>query len=267
MISALHIDDATRTPIKWWPDVDALKRRKKFTFKPGINVIWGPNGIGKSTIIKAMARLLHAEQSGNSIITSTSTGELRDTFDRENPWRDGLRVDYDGQPISYIDPQNRPGLFGGMAAFDYDFTDLGMSTLQRDKVSSGQSAMAMFHTLAKRPKTFEIHGQYRKHQSCQEALERVQGTIKQGPRTILWDEPDANLDWPSKAKFWDMMLMSPMQHIVATHSPFALRMATYLDDINLIPIGPKGYADECRKVLSTWGLWSPHDADDKTEDK
>lgn len=52
MIRSLEILDSKNTFLKWLGNVEALSTPRKFEFKPGLNVIWGRNGAGKSTIIR-----------------------------------------------------------------------------------------------------------------------------------------------------------------------------------------------------------------------
>ena len=44
MIAELRITDIEKIPTRWWGDVEAIARKKVFKFKPGLNVLWGPNG-------------------------------------------------------------------------------------------------------------------------------------------------------------------------------------------------------------------------------
>ncbi|MHC4406953.1 MAG: AAA family ATPase, partial [Planctomycetota bacterium] len=131
MIKTLHITDPNNTPVKWWADVEGLQGIDRFDFTPGINILWGPNGIGKSTIILALARLTHCEQGGRSVVTSTSIRQLergwgaREDF-RKKELTSGMHIDFDGQPVVYRNPHNNVGLIGGMAGFDDDFYNEGL---------------------------------------------------------------------------------------------------------------------------------------------
>ena len=251
MIKSLHISDPADTPVKWWNDVEALRSVKRFDFTSGVNIIWGPNGIGKSTVILALARLTHCEQGGRSVVTSTSVEHFRrDRYDWKKEIRRGMRIDFDGQPVVYRNPHSNVGLIGGMAGFDEDFFKDAMSSIKRRKLSSGQQALDSFRI--ERPDKIERRLRNRSLTDIADRLDvMLKPTIGKGPETTLWDEPDANLDWPTRSEFWHMMTASPQQHIVATHSHFALRLFARSNIIELQP----GYRDECQKVLEDWGLW------------
>ena len=49
MITSIRIDDNKKTPFKYIQKIKAFKNGPEFIFKPGVNVIVGKNGSGKST--------------------------------------------------------------------------------------------------------------------------------------------------------------------------------------------------------------------------
>ncbi len=255
MIASLEIIDPEDTPVKWWKDVPALHEPRTIKFKPGVNILWGPNGSGKSTLLLALARLTHSDQGGTSVITKTSIkhlfdSELRRETGPRHKLREGLKLAFDGQPVVYIDPNAHPGLIGGMAGFDYDFMDEIGGSMGRNHISSGQRALSSFQK--KRPATIKKKDVWDGHEDLPAIKKLLKATIKKGPLTTLMDEPEANFDWPNRLTFWDVVMRSPHQHIIATHSPFALRLTKH---VNLIELQP-GYAEECREVLKISGLWA-----------
>lgn len=50
MITSVKIKDNTKTPFEYVSDIEAFENGREFIFKPGVNVIIGKNGSGKSTI-------------------------------------------------------------------------------------------------------------------------------------------------------------------------------------------------------------------------
>lgn len=75
------------------------------------------------------------------------------------------------------------------------------------------------------------------------------GSIPQGQRTIILDEPETGLSLPFQAGFWRNVMASKkaagFQIIVATHSPFALN----IEGANYIETSP-GYLDTCRTLFN-----------------
>lgn len=154
MIEKLEVTDPSNTFISWWEKVPALAKPRTFEFKPGLNILWGKNGSGKSTIIKLLARMFHCEASGSPVITENSIQELVDPFryarqgDKKtlSKVKDAIKINHDGQPVRCFDPSVAAGLIGGMAAFDWDF---GMEGIQNTlfRGSSGQTTMFRFDKL------------------------------------------------------------------------------------------------------------------------
>ena len=113
MIHRLDILDPTKTPVPWLASIDAFKTPRTFEFKPGLNVLWGRNGSGKTSLTKVLARLFHCEQSNQPIVTQESLSELvGGRVMNDADLRTGLSVSHDGQGVRHFDPshewENKP---------------------------------------------------------------------------------------------------------------------------------------------------------------
>jgi predicted ATPase len=103
MIYKLNIKDSAKTPVQWLAKVDALKQRSVFEFKPGLNILWGCNGSGKTSLTKVLARLFHCEQGNHPLVTHESLQQLvgdgtLKTADIQN----GLQIVHDGQGFATL---------------------------------------------------------------------------------------------------------------------------------------------------------------------
>jgi energy-coupling factor transporter ATP-binding protein EcfA2 len=134
MIESLTVKDPSKTPIKWLKDVPALSKPRAFAFTPGLNVLWGRNGSGKSTILTLLARALHCHTSGFPVITVDSLRELLDNAPNDKPEQalEGIEIRHDGQGVRYFNPEQTVGLAGGGAYFDDDFFGEGVRTKMFD---------------------------------------------------------------------------------------------------------------------------------------
>lgn len=264
MIREVIVKDAKDTPVDWFDKVDYLKAGP-ISFGPGLNVLYGPNGSGKSTLILALARLFHAEQSGASVITSDSLQAIVDRGKRlEDPTRvrGGLLVDHDGGHFSYFDASAAPGLIGGMAAFDFDFLELGIQSIFNAKASSGQSQASRLSRVLGSPGVPFVD---RVPRAASEAAACARQFLLGAPRpgkpvrpVMVLDEPERSLAGPARYNLWNMLITDSLdkQIIVATHDPMVLWLPPLI--ARFIETRP-GYRDGYRRCLDEMRKWEELD--------
>lgn len=261
MISELCIDDLNRSCVHHAREVPFFKEHKSVEFEPGLNILWGGNGTGKSTILSIIARMLHCEQGGRTCVTKDSIQvvfEVPNTDpksrhgERSNTLAAGVFPVHDGQCVLHFDPGHAVGLAFGGAAFDWDFAGTGVANAMF-RGSSGQVTMERCNEVLgtivqpeKWPKTeWKVS---LKNDPCIAQVENfLKGTLKTGQPTVLLDEPDRSLSMKLQAGLWTNLAArysKKVQIIAASHSPLALR----LPGVNYIEMTP-GYLAECEKVL------------------
>jgi predicted ATPase len=229
-----------------------FKGRRQLVFKPGLNILFGPNGSCKSTVLRILAGTMCAEQGGLSAVTEAS---IRANVDisasisrrRKGPAKHqiGLKVEHDGQPVVFIDPRERVGLTGG--AFDADFFEQGLAEkLQLSRQSHGEAALvratpalALLTGQAQFPAEVLQRFDRRVNDVWTEVLALVDAamapTIARGQPTILLDEPESNHSLVWQARLWELLaresVANNFQVIVASHSAYALgiKHANYID--------------------------------------
>lgn len=217
--------------------LDFFKNNKSIEFKPGLNIIFAPNGTGKSTILEILAKFTASEQGGISTITNSWKQDMINFG--ENTMK-GIKVFHDGQPTLYNNPRKAVGLFGGMAAFDDDFFEQGIMETQL-RESTGyttmtrlQRVLAVLSGQAQMPKDFQ------KKSSLDDTYNTfLKANIEKNQPTMILDEPESGLAIHVQANIFRMINKRAkeknLQIIVATHSPFALTC-----DANFIELQP-GY--------------------------
>ncbi len=258
MIESIAINDPNDTPITWWGKNKTLQNLASARFSRGLNILWGKNGSGKSSLLAMIAKLFHAEQSRYSVVTHDSITSLwSSSATRKRP--KGVDIVHDGQGVAYFDPQHKVGLIGGLAGFDYDFLDEGLGSI----FTKGSSGQLVTHELGKilsklkDKNTLEVEFKTQKgdvNSLWYKRIEAVENYLKpsidKGPITLLLDEPDRSLDLPNQKLLWRGLrnISQKYQLIVASHSPFAANVkdAVYIELSD-------GYLTECREALKTLG--------------
>lgn len=249
MISEIDFKNISESEnFKYAAKLDFFKQHEKLEFTPGLNIIFAPNGTGKSTLMQIMAQFTASEQGGISTITHTW---LSYTIGYSDSKLKGLNVKHDGQSVLYTNPRDTVGLMGG--AFDDDFFSEGLQETQL-RESTGLTTMARMNKIlnvllgkTQMPEKIETRGHYKVEKLENHAKEMLAGSIPLGNRTILIDEPESGLAVHVQAKLWNIIEKSAkennLQIIVATHSPFALTC-----DANFIELQP-GYIDIAKNYI------------------
>lgn len=265
MIESVRIIDSKQLPVSWWAKTPSLTKIESLAFTPGLNIIWGKNGAGKSTILRLIAKMFHAEQGRFSTITQSSIMDLFPSLfanKKEVKLPQGVEIIHNGRGIGYYDPCAKVGLIGG--SFDDDFYLEGIQSTMR-KASSGQwtiGDVGGLWTKMEKKETFlpvwkmnkeRVNSHYRKRLELVEEFFKSNTKDEQWQKeirpTMLLDEPDRSLDMPNQVKLWkglQIQAKRKYQIIAASHSPFALN----LPEANYIEISD-GYLNECLAAIQS----------------
>lgn len=261
MIYKLDIHDPSKTPVPWLASIEALARPRSFEFKPGINILWGRNGSGKSSLIRVLARFFHCEQGNQPIVTQESLSELLGNHFTPVDLKKGLTITHDGQGVRHFDPGHAVGLMGGGAAFDWDFGMEGISNVMF-KGSAGQTTMFRFDRLVSEIVAGEVpeitwkFPRTKNNEIWQKRVELaahfLKGNARNGQPTILLDEPERSYDLNAQVGVWRFLraYADQVQFIVASHSLFALK----IPDAHYIELSPR-YLAGAEAVLGVLQKW------------
>lgn len=244
---------------------------KRYEFTPGINVLFGPNGCGKSTIIKTLKSYCGIQKGGWTAVSDPLVlgtyyiGKMHEAKDfphayyTYSPGKSMADVGWDGMPTFFND--------GDIKVSDtFFFQNVGQSddgitseAEQLDalalKPSSGQYRIQKINKIVnmlQSPPTFEhveeppLRCQYPDVAKREANYWRSLGR-RSKKYTILLDEPERSLSLPKQEKLLCELIpeqMKDYQIILATHSIFALT----IKDANIIDM-QEGYVDECKKLI------------------
>lgn len=259
---------------------------RKFEFASDkINVIFGPNACGKTTIIKALA--------GNAMITDgfTQLAEpidlggfsnflqtTKERFNEETVQKyidscklNSCNIDWDGVPIYFQNFENRTSRsFGDMVgSILSDLSDEVNYIFHSKEISRGQNSIFIINRvidIAKNPVTYDKLLESYKKKRCNDTWRnsydaqiahfmKYENANSGNPNTFLFDEVDKSLDINNTYLLYVNILPEIVkkyknQIILVSHSPIILSEKIYNSDYyNIISIDEE-YTAQCRENLA-----------------
>lgn len=254
----LHEED----PFKYVEKLEFFKEQKELEFKPGLNILFGKNGSGKSSVLKVLAQKLFALQGGISALTLYAVRESRFDIGDEGLSLAPYVVSHDGTSIVFIDTRATPGIIGGQ--FDDDFFEEGVRNAMLKKNSTGEATLSRLNTFVGvclaliRGQEVDIEAVYPAEvqndlvgQHFRDKwVSMIAPTIARGQRTVLIDEPESGLSLVLQKRLWTIFqhekVTEKFQIVVATHSVFALNVK----NAHFIEMS-SGYINESKEALKS----------------
>lgn len=267
MIRRISIKNPAKSITGRWQNCKGLPQSGEITFTPGLNIVWGENGTGKSTLLREIARQMHCEQGNRQKVTGRSIYEAKDQNSREEDGKRerGIEIDHDGAPILFFDPNETVGVVG--SAFDNDFLSEGVA-LSMLRASAGETTAArgtnaynaLFKARPLPPLSWAAGRSEKEYPSLYRFLRGTPTPDVAPIPTLLLDEGERSLSITSQEAFWMNLCLRawdkslpPLQVIIATHSPFAL----CLPQVSYIEMTP-GYMEQSIKVFGHSFLLMEH---------
>jgi energy-coupling factor transporter ATP-binding protein EcfA2 len=261
---------------------------RTFHFEPNkINLIFGPNASGKTTILKALGGIAGTTDGYAQLYAPLDVADLcekatTETFKRKKIQKmmcNSAIVDWDGTPIYYDNFANRKsygslGDLSGSVLGDDIVTEI-QYIMSKDKISQGQNSiylMSRLINIARQNLSYkDIFSKYVNDDgtykpmnvnSSWEAAYKAQldyymgfeNSFKNLPGTFLFDELDKSLDIVNTCYLYNTVLpqlveTTGVQIIIISHSPIVLSEKIRNNEMyNIISID-EDYTKECIKLL------------------
>jgi energy-coupling factor transporter ATP-binding protein EcfA2 len=231
-----------------------------FNFNPGINILFGPNGCGKSTILKTLKAYSGISAGGGWTSINDPMQLASSSFPFAymgiTPSKCTANVSWDGTPSFFNDGDikvNDTFFYMNEKKSDDGMTSMGEQLeLLAEHPSSGQYRIKMFNKVFNMIRDIpsisvgDIPSGYN-YKECVNEINYWKKLPHTGPQTIILDEPERGLSLALQKKVFQDVLyqFKDLQIILATHSIFCLNMK----DVNFIEF-EDGYINECRKIIS-----------------
>lgn len=271
MVTSVRIENNKNLPLGYVQylhedkGINTFDNGKEYFFKPGINIIIGKNGCGKSTLIKLMSKYLLCSESMYSKLPNDILviGNLFES--NSNKLIDGMKIgcDYAGVVYNYI--TNHESSESKIMSSIFDFS----LYVDNNVISTGEqmkNTLGCLFQLAFKNNDIQFPIQKIKNaiehanDVWAERLKQLLNYYKENrikinqddfEFTFLLDEPDRNLDVENIEELYEILSYKKerTQLICVIHNPILIYKLSKLDYINFVEL-TDGYLEQVKSVFN-----------------
>lgn len=252
MITKVVINNNEDTPIEYLSGLKAFKNGKTYEFKPGVNIIVGRNGCGKTTLMNLIRKYLLVD------LSECSAGEFNCNINEICSGLLGPKHMYAGVDV-YADYRRntfRMCHAGERSQNDDVFADEhSINEFFGQKwASTGEGVLKSLDSLFGRmySKGARLTFDYTQFKNnYRPYMEYIHDHVIEGDEwTILMDEPDRNLDIENIGQIRGVLSFhKPHTQIIAVvHNPLLICALSKNPEINIIEM-TRGYVNKVKKLV------------------
>lgn len=252
MVYSVKIKNNKKSALYYIDKLKGFENGTEYHFKPGVNIIVGENGCGKTTLMNLIKRYLLVD------FEECSRGNLNFNINAlfkglcSNELLDGVDVvaDYTKNTfrLSHAGEKEKRNSLSSFDDFGTAFTQAHSSTGEGVLIALQKLFRYMFSPKA--TLTFDYE-QFNNDELYGAYGEYVKRNRKDGDEyTILMDEPDRNLSIDNIEDIKNILSIhkEETQVIAIIHNPILIYSLSKIEDINFIEM-TKGYIAKVRKVI------------------
>lgn len=253
MVTKVVIRDNTKSPIRYIADLKNFANGKEYVFKPGVNIIVGENGCGKTTLMNLIRKYLMVDK--NECSRGLLDNNVHDLFtsflDRERIY-DGIDVYADYSKNTF-----RLAHAGERMHNDEIFESRRTTAefIEQKRASTGEGVVVALNSLFSYMFSREarLRFDYSQFEDCYPAyfgyVERHR-VICDDEWTILMDEPDRNLSLENLSHIRGILSFhKPQTQIISVvHNPLLIYALSEKRDVNFVEM-TQGYVKNIKKQI------------------
>ena len=252
MVTKVVINNNEDAPIGYLRKLSAFKNGRTYEFKPGVNIIVGRNGCGKTTLMNLIRKYLLVDLSECSIgMFNSNVNDIFRGFGSDKRIYGGVDVYADYRRNTFRlchagERKNNDDVFADKHSIDEFFGQKWASTGEGVLKALDSLFARMFSKGARLTFDYtqlgEVYPQYMKY--------IVDHRVEGDEWTILMDEPDRNLDIENSAQIRGILgFHKPHTQIIAVvHNPLLICALSKDPDIHFIEM-TRGYVKKINKLV------------------